>query len=605
MKTSIKVVLGNEAIATGALAAGVSVAAAYPGTPSTEILESIAKYGKGVYTEWSSNEKVAFETAYGAAMVGARAMASMKHVGVNVASDSVSSSSYTGVEGSLVLVSADDPSMWSSQNEQDNRYFGLQYLIPVVEPYDPQSAHLLTLRSFQLSDSLKHPVMLRTNTRVSHVRAPVEILPPAEPVKGKLMKDPHRYVLAPENARRDRKEQLKRWERAKSMVEELNEIEGEGRTLVIASGIGYPYVKEALEDLHLRAAILKLSTPVPIPRRLILKALESADVVALVEELDPVVEMQLKSIMFEEDVRVKFFGKDLLGREGELTLDRTRRFLGKVFNVDVPEVPSLEVAVPPRPPAMCSGCPHRSSFIDLKKGLTSAGLGKSFISGDIGCYTLGVLPPFDSMDSGTDMGSSLGLANGVYRATGEVDVAVIGDSTFFHSGLSALANAVYNNLPVMVVVLDNRSTAMTGQQPSPSKEIDIAGVARSLGVEYVKVIDPFDTSNSVKVFTEAAKWVKTNNKPAVVVAKRACALDAMDNVEGKPPVALVELTKCTGCSICYDFFTCPAIIPREDKKALIDPDECIGCGACVPVCPFKAIRIEGDEPMGWREAWLG
>ncbi|BBD73888.1 hypothetical protein HS1genome_2277 [Sulfodiicoccus acidiphilus] len=297
MKTEIRLVLGNEAIAAGAVAAGVSVATGYPGTPSTEILESIPKFSKEVYIEWSTNEKVAYETSYGAAITGAYAMASMKHVGLNVAADAISSSSYTCVEGALVLVSADDPSMWSSQNEQDNRYFALQFLIPIVEAYDPKSAHQLTFKAFELSARLKQPVMLRTNTRVSHVREPVELLAPAEPVRGKSRKDPSRYVLVPENARRNRKEQLKRWEVAKEAVEEMSELEGEGEVLVLASGIGYVYVKETLEDMGIKASILKLSTPVPLPKRLILKALERTRRVAVVEELEPVVKMQLKSIL--------------------------------------------------------------------------------------------------------------------------------------------------------------------------------------------------------------------------------------------------------------------------------------------------------------------
>lgn len=602
----LRLLLGNEAIAFGALSAGVAVAAGYPGTPSTEIIETLMEYGKEVYVEWSSNEKVAFETALGAAMSGARALVAMKHVGLNVASDALMSASYSGVEGAFVIVSADDPSMWSSQNEQDNRYYGLHALIPVIEPYDPQSAHDLIIKAFEASDNLKSPVIFRTTTRVSHVRGPVKLSPPRKPIKGRLVKNPSKYVLVPENARRLRKEQIRRWERAKELLANLNEIEGEGSTLILASGIAYAYVREVIDELNVKCKVIRLSVPVPLSKETVLKALDDrVERILVVEELEPIVEMQLKDILYDEDIRVKVYGKNLIGRIGELTIDRVRYAIGKLFDIPVPTPDYLDLGsdVPPRPPALCAGCPHRSSFIDLKKGLVMGSLNSTFFAGDIGCYSLGLLPPFNMQDSGLEMGSSLGIANGIYRATGEIPVAIIGDSTFFHSGLSALANAVYNKLPVLVLILDNRATAMTGQQPSPSKEIDIEKVVRGLGVEYVVVIDPFEYNKSIKEISDAVKWVKKNLKPAVVIAKRACALDVLDNVRGKLPLAKVDLTKCTGCSICYDYFTCPAIIPLENKKAMIDPNACIGCGACVPVCPFKAISIEGEFPEGW-DTWL-
>lgn len=292
-----------------------------------------------------------------------------------------------------------------------------------------------------------------------------------------------------------------------------------------------------------------------------------------------------------------------------MTLDKVYYAFSKFFGLDlVTEYLEVPQDIPPRPPALCPGCPHRSSFIDLKKAITMASFkpNETFISGDIGCYTLGLLPPFDTQDSSTDMGSSIGIANGVYRATGNIPIAVIGDSTFFHSGISALANAVYTQTPMLVLVLDNRSTAMTGQQPSPSKEIDIGEVAKGLGVKYVKYVDPFDVNSSIKELSNALKWVRENKQPAVVIAKRACALLVMDNVEeNNLPKAIVDLEKCTGCSICYDYFTCPAIIPRKDKKAEIDNYTCIGCGACIPVCPFKAISLKGNKPEKWDELWLG
>lgn len=374
--------------------------------------------------------------------------------------------------------------------------------------------------------------------------------------------------------------------------------------MIIASGISYAYVKEVVEELNIECKIMRLSTPVPVPRRLLLKALDGVDKVLIVEELEPIVEMQVKDILYDEGIRLELHGKDYVGRIGEMSIDRVKyaifKILGKEYILEEDEV---KLDIPPRPPALCPGCPHRSSFIDLKKGLVLGSLNTTFYSGDIGCYSLGLLPPFNAQDSCLEMGSSLGIANGIYRATGEIPVAIIGDSTFFHSGLSALTNAVYNKLPILVIILDNRSTAMTGQQPSPSKDIDISKVAKGLGVEYVDVIDPFDMQNSIRRIAEATKWVKSNLKPAVIVAKRACALDVLDNIKGELPKAIVNENKCTGCTICYDYFTCPAILPLNNKKAFIDPKVCIGCGACVPICPYKAIEISGELPEGW-DSWL-
>lgn len=599
-----RVLLGNEAIAFGALSAGVGIATGYPGTPSTEIIETLKKY---IYAEWSTNEKVAFETAYGASINGAFALTAMKHVGLNVASDPLMSSSYTGVEGALVIVTADDPSMWSSQNEQDNRYYGLHALIPVIEPYDPQSAHELIIEAFKLSNEVKHPVLFRSTTRIGHVRAPVELSPPSKPILGKVVKNPKKYVLVPDNARRNREEQLKRWEKIKAEVERLNHLEEGGEDLIIASGISYGYVLDAMKDLNVKASILRVSTPVPIPRKLLLDSVSNAKRVLIVEEGEPIVEYQVKDILYDEGVRVELHGKDLISRVGEMTLDKLYSAFNRFFHLDLItsylEVPS---DVPPRPPAMCPGCPHRSSFIDLKKGIVMASFrpNETYISGDIGCYTLGLLPPFEEQDASTDMGSSIGIANGVYRATNSIPIAVIGDSTFFHSGMPGLANAVYNRTPMLVLVLDNRATAMTGQQPSPSTQIDIGEVAKGLGIKYVKYIDPFDVNTSVKEISDALKWVKEKGEPAVVIAKRACALLVTDQID-ELPKAEVDLSKCTGCSICYDYFTCPAIVPRNDKKAEIDIISCIGCGACIPICPFKAISIKGQVPEGWEKLWLG
>ncbi len=601
-----KVMLGNEAIAYGAVEAGMEVAAGYPGTPSTEIIETLMKIKSGAYVEWSINEKVAFETAYGSAMMGAKAMATMKHVGVNVAADPLFSSSYTGVNGALVIVSADDPSMWSSQNEQDNRYYGMHAMIPVIEPYDPQSAHDLMIEAFKLSEKFGHPFIFRSTTRIGHVRSQVSYITSKTVISHTLIKDPKRFVMAPETATRDRVKQVERFAKIREGIEYLNSLEGyEGSDeLIIASGISYAYVKDVINENNLKCRVLKLSTPYPIPEQMMIRSLSECKRVLIVEENDPVVEMQVKSLMIDRSLVREIHGKDYISQIGEMTLEKVRDAFEKFFGKEMKKNPAIEeVDAVIRPPAMCPGCPHRASFYGLKKGLAMVSMQNSFFSGDIGCYTLGMMPPYNVQDSATNMGSSIGLANGIYRATGTVPVAIIGDSTFFHSGLEGVADAVYHNLPVLIMVLDNRSTAMTGQQPSPSIDIDIENVAKAMGIEYTKTYDPFELKESYSIVRDAAQWIKENSKPALLVSKRSCALEVLPKVKGKLPVAVVNEDKCTGCTICYDYFTCPSILPLADKKAFID-DTCIGCGACVEVCPFKAITIEGEKPEGWDAAWL-
>ncbi|MGC8608773.1 MAG: indolepyruvate ferredoxin oxidoreductase subunit alpha [Thermoplasmata archaeon] len=601
-----RVMLGNEAIAYGAVEAGLEVAAGYPGTPSTEIIETLMKIKSGAYIEWSINEKVAYETAYGSAMMGAKAMATMKHVGVNVAADPLFSSSYSGINGSLVIVSADDPSMWSSQNEQDNRYYGMHALIPVIEPYDPQSAHDLVIEAFKISEKFGHPVMLRTTTRIGHVRSQVSYLASRTVISHKVIKEPNRFVMAPETAKNDRIKQIERWEKIKHELEYLNSLEGDENSeeLVIASGISYAYVKDVVAENGIKCRILKLSTPFPVPEKMLVGAMKKCKSILVVEENDPVVEMQVKSIMVDNSILREIHGKDYISQIGEMSIEKVRQAFSKFFHKEMKEMKSIskEEAVM-RPPAMCPGCPHRASFFGLKKGLAMVSMQNSFYSGDIGCYTLGMLPPYNVQDSATNMGSSIGIANGIYRATETVPVAIIGDSTFFHSGLEGVANAVYHDLPVLIIVLDNRSTAMTGQQPSPSVDIDIEGVAKAMGVQYTKTYDPFSIKESYDIVKNAAQWIKDNSKPALLVSKRSCALEVLPKVKGDLPVAIVDENKCTGCTICYDYFTCPSILPLDNKKAFID-DTCIGCGACVEVCPFKAISIKGEKPEGWDAAWL-
>ncbi|KAA8923029.1 indolepyruvate ferredoxin oxidoreductase subunit alpha [Thermoplasma sp.] len=603
MMPKAKFMIGNEAIAAAAIHAGVSVAAGYPGTPSTEIIENIKRLGQDVYVEWSINEKIAFETAYGAAISGGSGLVAVKHVGLNVASDPLFSSSYTGINGSLVIVSADDSSMWSSQNEQDNRFYGLHALIPVLEPYDVQSAYDLTMKAFEISRRFHHPVIVRTTTRIGHVRSRVVYSDDHEPQRGRVVKDPSTYVLAPENARNDRKKQLERWHSISDYLASLCSYDpGEGDAIIITGGISYSYVRETLDETGIHANVLRLDATVPVPEKTILKYVNGMKRVLVVEENDPVIEMQVADILLKNGIMVEFHGKDLIPMEGEMTFEKLKGGLYTFYGMKYEGSILQDEPLTPRPPALCPGCPHRSSFYDIKKGLSRVSMQNSFFSGDIGCYTLGALPPFREQDAATNMGSSLGISNGVFRSTDAVPVAVIGDSTFFHSGMEGVANAVYNRTAELIVVLDNRSTAMTGQQPSPSTAIDIGNVCRAMGVEYVETFDPFDAESGEKSIQNAAEYVKNTGKPAVVIAKRACALEVLDKIDSETPKAYVDQDKCTGCTICYNFFTCPSILPLSNKKATID-DSCIGCGACVEVCPFNAISVKGEKPVGWDEAW--
>ena len=610
---STRLMLGNHAIAHGALEAGLAVAAGYPGTPSSEIIEYLMDYGAklGAYVEWSSNEKVAYEVAYGAALAGAMAMVTMKHVGLNVAMDPLMSSAYTGVKGGLLVVTADDPSMWSSQNEQDNRWVGLHAYIPVIEPYNPQSAHDYARLGLELSHKLSHPVILRSVTRVSHVRAPVNVCEPREPTYGAFARDPSRMALIPANARRLKAELVKKWQAIADAVEELpHEQVGDGDVLVITSGVAYQYVKEALGELGVKATVLNVATPVPPPRKLILNLASASRLVIVVEEGDPVLEVQVKEILHDGEVKVKVYGREegFFGSLGELTLDVVEDSIASILKAPKPLRPPLKrpsYEPPQRPPVFCPGCPHAASFYELK--VASAKLRvKPVFSGDIGCYSLGINRPFDEQDVLTNMGSSIGLAMGIHRGTGgrQVAVAIIGDSTFFHAGLPALVNAIYNKAPMLILVLDNRTTAMTGGQPSPSRAIDIEQAARGLGVKYAYTVDPFNVDEAVKVLQEALSRVVKDGEVAVVVMKRACALEAarVGRRLGLLTTFSVDLDACKACGICYNLLACPAIIPLKGGKAYIDPYSCVGCSVCAQICPYGAIRPMGDY-KAWLDAW--
>jgi len=625
--------LGNVAIARGALEYGIGFASAYPGTPSSEIVEALSYASRklGVpYVEWSVNEKVALEAAYGAALSGVTSLVAMKHVGVNVAADPLFSSAYTGVDAPFVIVSADDPGMHSSQNEQDNRWYGVHAYIPVVEPAGPQEAKEAVIEAFKLSEEFRTPVIYRSTTRIGHTRIPVytnnidlEKLKP----KGKFNRNITRYTLVPAHARKLRKQLVEKWERIAERLSHhpLNKAEGptDSNILVVGVGLGYRYAREAVKILGLRDKIrlIKISTPIPLPRGLLLREAEDKEKIFFVEEGEPVVETLAKSLFYDENIRAKVAGKSngYVTKIGELTLDKVipgmARFLG--INYELPEKLAPSVKAPPRPPVLCPGCPYRAVFYALRRAVGKARV-KPVYNGDIGCYSLGVLPPFEMQDTIVEMGGSVGLANGIaHTVEDQVPIAIIGDSTFFHAGMPGLANAVYNKAPMLVVVLDNRTTAMTGHQPHPgigvtargeeTVELDPLSIARAYGIEYVAVTNAFDIKGQEKVFYEALKYVKENRKPALVVARGACILLAIANARRAGvyyTVYTVDEDKCIACGLCYRAFNCPAIIPKENGKVYIDPLLCTGCGECAQICPVNAFRPVEEPNPEWLELMM-
>ena len=601
--------LGNEAIARGALEAGVGFASAYPGTPSSEIIEELMKVSSklGIYVEWSVNEKVAFEAAYAAAICGVRSLVAMKHVGLNVASDPLMTSAYLGTKAGFVIVSADDPNMYSSQNEQDNRWYGLHACIPVFEPSSVQEAKDLTKIIFDFSERFEHPVILRSVTRLSHVSGIV--------VYGKLKKtsnrgtfirNPSRWVAIPEYSREHKKLLVRKWDRIIGELSNfsLNKSWNENSEIaVIASGIGFSYAIEALEILKAKekVTLVKLASSVPIPRKWILSKVSNSRKILVVEEGDGVVEFQLKNILQDEGIKAKVYGKTLLPRYGELQLNIVIGALAKILNKEAQMIhENLALQVPQRNPTLCPGCPYRPLYYALKIAVKKSKV-KVVYSGDIGCYTLGVYEPFNVHDIVLDMGSSVGLANGFAHVLGEEKVvAIIGDSTFYHAGIPALINAVCNRAPMLTIILDNEITAMTGLQPHPGsdkpmsskqlypRKIPLENIVKGIGVKHVYIIDPYDVEKTIRTIEESFKIISKEKEPVVIIARRPCTLYKPLNVQTRPNV--LE-DKCNGCGICYNMFSCPAIVKLSSGKARIREDLCVGCNVCVNICPLNAITI--------------
>ena len=588
---------GNEAIALGAWEAGVRYAAAYPGTPSTEILPALAQYA-GLRAEWAANEKVALDAAVGASFAGARALAVMKHVGVNVASDSLMTLSYTGVGAGLVLLSADDPGAFSSQNEQDNRHYARFGKFPCLEPADSQEAKDFTRFAFELSEQFDTPVMLRPTTRISHSKGAVEVRMPAEAREpGPLPpfeRKPRKYVMIPAYARLRHPEVEARL-RALSEYAETCSLNrpawGDRRIGVISNGVAYQYAREVFSGF----SFLKLGMTYPLPAGLIRDFASQVETLVVVEELDPFIEEYVRTLGLE------VIGKEFFPATGELSLALVRQGATQAGLPIQPPISNLQspistISIRPRPPALCPGCPHRSVYFNLRKL-------KLLVAGDIGCYAIGVLPPFDEMDMLISMGASIGMAHGARQAgCPEKIVATIGDSTFFHAGLPELANTIYNRGVVCTMILDNGTTAMTGGQDNPAtgvtlqgettQAIDIESIVRAMGVEHLWVVDALDVKGIERAIKEA---IAVEGQPTVIVVNGACVFTPHFR---RRPVVVADPQVCNGCGFCFRV-GCPAILKSDEvgaktkrPKALIDPLLCTGCTVCLQVCPRKAMYQE-------------
>ncbi len=598
-----EILSGNEAIARGAWEAGVRLAAAYPGTPSTEILETVADY-KDIYSEWSPNEKVAMEVGLGASMAGARALVCMKHVGVNVAADPLFTASYTGVKGGLVLVTADDPALHSSQNEQDNRNYAKFVKIPLLEPSDSAEAKDYIKQAFELSEKYDTPVLFRTTTRISHSKSMVDLGDriPVEPI-ATFEKNTTKYTMLPSNAAPRHVVVEQRLADLAELGETspLNRIEmGDSSVGIITSGISYQYSREAFPH----ASFLKLGMTYPLPKRLIADFRSRVEKLYVVEELDPFLEENIRLMGIKVDG-----GKGLLSMLGEFDQGVVARALdaagvpGAVSElVSTPAAPAT--GLPGRPPTLCPGCSHRGIFTVLKRL-------RVFVSGDIGCYTLGALPPFEAMHSCVCMGASISMAHGM-RQVAELStdnraksVAVIGDSTFFHSGVTPLMDIAYNRGHTLTLILDNRTTGMTGGQENPgtgktlmggqAAEVDIPALCRAIGIARVREIDPLDMAEVKRVLEEELK----SDEASVVIAKSPCVLQ----YKIKRPPYRVDAEMCTGCKRCLQA-GCMALNlikppdAGEGSKVEILSDQCSGCGICAQLCNFGAILPPADDGIG-------
>ncbi len=579
---SKRIMLGNEAFARGAWEAGVRVVSSYPGTPSTEVTENAAKYDE-IHVEWAPNEKVGVEVAMGASLGGVRSLSCMKHVGLNVASDSFYTAAYTGVNGGMVVLVADDNGCHSSQNEQDSRFHGRSAGVPVLEPADSQECKDFIKLAYDISEKYDTLVLIRSNTRVSHSRGIVELGERTEREIIPYEKNFRKYVAMPAMARKLHVAQEERLARiAEDSCEwDINDVQMGGDTSIgiIASGICYEYAKDALPDV----SFLKLGIVNPLPKKLILDFASQVDKLYVIEEGQPFIEEQIRAW----GVPVKG-GKDMFTIQGEYSA----RMIREAFGEDVPEEGIDTSDAPGRPPLLCAGCPHKGLFYVLSKLKTT-------VMGDIGCYTLAALPPTEAMDSTLCMGASIGMAHGFEKATGskENTVAVLGDSTFIHSGITGLINMSYNGSKGTVIILDNRITGMTGHQQNPASgknakgepapAIDLKTLCEACGVKHVVEIDPFEVQDLEKIVKEET----ARDELSVIITKRPCAM-----IVKQPDIPNVITDRCKNCRMCMKI-GCPAIEIRDGRPFIVS-GRCVGCGLCARVCPFDAIESTAKAGEG-------
>ena len=590
-----KFLMGNEAIALGAIHAGVNLVSGYPGTPSTEILETVAKQNKGdIYVEWSVNEKAALEVAAGAAYAGARTLVTMKQVGLNVASDPLMSLAYVGVKGGMVIVSADDPGPISSQTEQDTRHFAKFAKLPVFDPSSPEEAYKMIGDAFSYSEKYQTPVLFRPTTRVCHGCADVEIKDSYEKHTAEgFVKDTKRWVIFPRSSYLNHIKLEKRYDTLSDDFSdyEMNFTENEQKSEIgiACSGISYAYVKEALSALNISVPLLKIATAYPFPEKKALSFMENVKQVLCFEELDPVLETELTLLCGKHHlpltIRGKKTGDNVLA--GENSVAEIKKSVSRALNLPIPEENSPEMPpLPVRPPVLCAGCPHRASFYAVKQAMKGK---KAVFSGDIGCYTLGNAMPLDMVDTCLCMGADVTMAQGLHRAEPDaVHFSFIGDSTFFASGITGVVNAAYNGTDIVLIVLDNSTTAMTGHQPHPgtgvtmmgdvAQKISIQKILEAIGVS-VTVADPLDLKSAISAVKDAAEQKGVR----AIIFKSPCIAVT------KPSGGYTVTDSCIGCKKCIKELGCPAVVLNSGKVE-IEPSLCFGCGICAQVCPVSAIK---------------
>ena len=571
-----KLLIGNQAVACGLHDGGLSVVSSYPGTPSTEITEFLSGYDD-IHSEWAPNEKVACEVAYGASLAGARSACAMKHVGLNVAADPLFTLSYTGVTGGMVVCVADDPAMHSSQNEQDSRHYAIAAKVPMLEPADSQEAYDYAKSAFELSEKYDTPVLLRMCTRIAHSQSVVEFSEKLQQELKEYEKQPQKYIMMPGNAIRRHPIVEERTAKLTELAEDCmyNTVEYNSDEIgIITSGCSYLYVKEVMGD---NASILKIGMPNPLPVKLIKDFASKVKKLYVIEELDPIIENHVKALGIE------VVGKEMFSILGEFSQNTIATAFGINDKVGV----SADTVIPMRPPMMCAGCPHRGMFYTLSKN-------KITVHGDIGCYTLGAVAPLNALDSTLCMGASISGLHGFNVARGadaeKKSVAVIGDSTFMHSGMTGLVNVAYNATNSTVIILDNSITGMTGHQQNPTTGYNIKGdpaakvnleeLCKALGINRVRVVDPYD----LKACETAVKEELAVEEPSVIISRRPCVL--LKSVKAQPALS-VDADKCKSCKRCMKL-GCPAI-SLKDGKAKIDTTLCVGCGVCKQLCAFDAI----------------